>query len=40
MSTRAHWVPDRRDMIWIGFNPQLVGEMRFSPRLRFFPNRA
>ncbi len=23
-----HWVPDRRDMIWIAFSPQLGSEMR------------
>lgn len=28
MSTSALWVPDRRDMIWIGFNPQVGHEMR------------
>lgn len=22
------WVPDRRDMIWIDFNPQIGGEMK------------
>ena len=22
------WVPDRRDMIWIDFNPQVGGEMK------------
>lgn len=22
------WVPDRRDMIWIDFNPQVSGEMK------------
>ena len=28
MATSAPWVPDRRDMIWIGFSPQLGKEMR------------
>ena len=28
MAARALWVPDRRDMIWISFNPQVGGEMR------------
>ena len=34
------WVPDRRDMIWIDFNPQVGGEMKdehpmlvLSPRI-------
>ena len=26
MATR--WVPDRRDMVWIDFNPQVGSEMR------------
>lgn len=25
---RSLWVPDRRDMIWIDFNPQVGGEMK------------
>ncbi|HYE70691.1 MAG TPA: type II toxin-antitoxin system PemK/MazF family toxin [Aquabacterium sp.] len=28
MATSTLWVPDRRDMIWIGFNPQAGHEMR------------
>ena len=28
MSTSPAWVPDRRDMIWIGFSPQVGQEMR------------
>jgi mRNA interferase MazF len=28
MGTSTLWVPDRRDMIWIGFNPQSGHEMR------------
>jgi len=28
MSTTKPWVPDRRDMIWIDFNPQVGGEMK------------
>lgn len=28
MPTGAQWVPDRRDMVWIGFSPQLGKEMR------------
>ena len=28
MSTSKPWVPDRRDMIWIDFNPQVGGEMK------------
>jgi mRNA interferase MazF len=28
MATSAPWVPDRRDMIWIGFSPQVGKEMR------------
>ena len=28
MSTSKSWVPDRRDMIWIDFNPQVGGEMK------------
>ena len=29
MATVAkRWVPDRRDMIWIGFDPQAGGEMK------------
>ncbi len=28
MAAAAPWIPDRRDMIWINFNPQLGGEMR------------
>lgn len=28
MSTGKLWVPGRRDMIWIDFNPQVGGEMR------------
>jgi mRNA interferase MazF len=23
-----HWVPDRRDMIWVNFNPQVGSEMK------------
>lgn len=26
--TTGVWAPDRRDMIWIGFNPQAGGEMK------------
>ena len=29
MATPAkHWVPDRRDMIWVNFNPQRGAEMK------------
>ena len=28
MANTKHWVPDRRDMIWIDFNPQVEQEMR------------
>ena len=28
MSFLATWVPDRRDIIWINFNPQIGKEMR------------
>jgi len=28
MVTRAPWVPDRRDIIWIDFNPQAGREMK------------
>ena len=28
MSTSKPWVPDRREMIWIDFNPQAGGEMK------------
>ena len=28
MAARAKWSPDRRDMIWIDFNPQIGREMR------------
>lgn len=28
MTTDKRWVPDRRDMIWIDFNPQAGVEMR------------
>jgi mRNA interferase MazF len=28
MSTSTRWAPDRRDMIWIGFNSQAGHEMR------------
>lgn len=28
MPTSKQWVPDRRDMIWINFNPQVGGEMK------------
>lgn len=28
MAARAPWVPDRRDIIWIDFNPQVGREMR------------
>ena len=28
MATRAPWVPDRRDIIWIDFNPQVGREMK------------
>ena len=28
MSGRSVWVPDRRDIIWIDFNPQLGREMK------------
>lgn len=28
MRTSAPWVPDRRDMIWISFSPQVGQEMR------------
>ena len=29
MATPAkHWVPDRRDMIWVNFNPQKGAEMK------------
>jgi mRNA interferase MazF len=28
MSTTKLWVPDRRDMIWIDFNPQIGSEMK------------
>lgn len=27
-AVNIHWVPDRRDMIWINFNPQVGSEMR------------
>jgi mRNA interferase MazF len=40
MSTAKLWVPDRRDIIWINFNPQAGKEMRdlhpmlvLSPRI-------
>ena len=26
MSTASHWVPDRRDVIWINFSPQIGRE--------------
>ena len=28
MTTAKSWVPDRRDMIWIDFNPQVGNEMK------------
>jgi mRNA interferase MazF len=28
MATRAPWIPDRRDIIWIDFNPQAGREMK------------
>ena len=28
MATRKHWSPDRRDMVWINFNPQAGREMK------------
>ncbi|MDP2000816.1 MAG: type II toxin-antitoxin system PemK/MazF family toxin [Rhodoferax sp.] len=28
MAATKHWVPDRRDMIWIDFNPQVGTEMK------------
>jgi mRNA interferase MazF len=28
MAAAKHWVPDRRDMIWIDFNPQVGTEMK------------
>lgn len=28
MTTNKSWVPDRRDMIWIDFNPQVGVEMK------------
>jgi mRNA interferase MazF len=28
MATAKNWVPDRRDMIWIDFNPQVGSEMK------------
>ena len=27
-SVSKHWVPDRRDMIWVNFNPQVGSEMK------------
>ncbi len=27
-SPAKHWVPDRRDMIWVNFNPQVGSEMK------------
>ena len=28
MAAAKHWVPDRRDMIWIDFNPQVGTEIK------------
>ena len=28
VTSKSRWVPDRRDMIWIDFNPQRGREMR------------
>ena len=28
MATAARWVPDRRDIVWIDFNPQVGREMK------------
>jgi len=30
------WVPDRRDVIWIDFNPQLGGEIKNEHPMLYF----
>ena len=38
MSTARSWVPDRRDIIWMNFNPQVGKEMRdMHPMLELSP---
>lgn len=39
-ATPAQWVPDRRDMIWIDFNPQAGGEMKDEHPMLVLSTRA
>ena len=40
MPTSKPWVPDRRDMIWIDFNPQAGNEMRDEHSMLVLSTRA
>lgn len=40
MSTGKPWVPERRDMIWIDFNPQVGNEMKDEHPMLVLSTRA